>query len=147
MPLLLSEQAPSRRRRDPVIPIALRRGMPLPICRPDRGKGASHWPGRPKSATRHPPVWSSRLHADDAAHTQGGRMRVRRSILVPILATTTAMVGTAAMAHHPDEEDQYSSVDSTQSTELESVIAGVPCVDGMAGEFPCDGIDLMSFIP
>jgi choice-of-anchor B domain-containing protein len=75
-------------------------------------------------------------------------MRVRRSILVLILATTTAMVGTAAMAHHPDEEGQYSGVDSTQWTELASVAQSAPCEDGMAaGMFPCDGIDLMSFIP
>jgi choice-of-anchor B domain-containing protein len=73
---------------------------------------------------------------------------VRRSILVLSLTVTTAMVGTMAMAHHPEEEGQYSAVDSTQWAELESVAESAPCDDGMAaGVFPCDGIDLMSFIP
>jgi choice-of-anchor B domain-containing protein len=75
-------------------------------------------------------------------------MRVRRSILVLSLTVTTAMVGTMAMAHHAEEEGTYSGVDSTQWNELESVVQEAPCVDGMAaGMFPCDGIDLMSFIP
>jgi choice-of-anchor B domain-containing protein len=86
-------------------------------------------------------------------------MRTRWSVLVLSLVTTAAMAGTTAMAHHPEEEGQYSGVVSQQWTDFESVagnapesssapLSFAPCVRGMAADmFPCDGVDLMSFIP
>ncbi|HSJ60833.1 MAG TPA: choice-of-anchor B family protein, partial [Jiangellaceae bacterium] len=86
-------------------------------------------------------------------------MRKRWIVLVLSLVITTTFAGTSAMAHHPEEEGQYSGVISQQWTEFESVaqnasagsnapLSFAPCVGGMAADtFPCDGVDLMSFIP
>ncbi|HEX6234931.1 MAG TPA: choice-of-anchor B family protein [Jiangellaceae bacterium] len=87
-------------------------------------------------------------------------MRTRWSVTALGLVIATAVIATPALAHHPEEEGgQYSGVTSQQWSAFESVAekaaegshapqSFAPCVDGMAAdEFPCDGVDMMSFIP
>jgi choice-of-anchor B domain-containing protein len=80
-------------------------------------------------------------------------MRIRWSLIVIALAATT-LVGFGDDPH----QEKYTGATAQQSASFEGIAANAaedssaprsftPCTRGMAGEFPCDGIDLMSFIP
>jgi len=72
---------------------------------------------------------------------------------IPLLAVTlAALLAAAASAHTPplQHDDQRLAVTATQlkatiGTPLPS--ASFECVDGMAGPYPCENIDLESFVP
>jgi choice-of-anchor B domain-containing protein len=86
------------------------------------------------------------------------RMRTRLSLII-LLAVSLTLAGAPALAHHDDGSGQYEGVISKQLESFESIASGsapgsnaprsfAPCVEGMAaGLFPCDGVDMMSFVP
>ncbi|HEX6336094.1 MAG TPA: choice-of-anchor B family protein [Jiangellaceae bacterium] len=86
-------------------------------------------------------------------------MRTRWSVLVLSLVITTALVATPALADDDDHSGKYDGVTPQQWTDFDSVaenasegsnapLSFAPCIDGMAADmFPCDGVDLMSFVP
>ena len=53
-----------------------------------------------------------------------------------VLAVRDAVIGGTAV-----------SVTLTDESPVLERLSDVPCVDGMAGPFPCDGVDLLSFVP
>jgi choice-of-anchor B domain-containing protein len=83
-------------------------------------------------------------------------MRTRWSMVVIAFVATT-LVGGPSFAHH-DDSAKYQTPMHEQSEAFEGVAAKAaegsnapmsftPCKQGMAGDFPCDRVDLMSFIP
>lgn len=86
-------------------------------------------------------------------------MRKRITLVGVVALCFGVLAGSPAFAHHADDEDQYEGVVSKQYTDFQSTATNAaeesnapmsfaPCDDGMAaGMFPCDGIDMMSFIP
>ncbi|MFW6091751.1 MAG: hypothetical protein ACODAF_07700, partial [Actinomycetota bacterium] len=86
-------------------------------------------------------------------------MRKRITLVSVVALCFGVLAGSPAFAHHPEEESQYEGVVPKQYTEFHSTATNAaeesnapmsfaPCINGMAaGMFPCDGIDMMSFIP
>ena len=74
-------------------------------------------------------------------------MRRRAFVTIAVLALLTA--GTAAAAHDQDDpyaqqqEEAFATTSGAASSHVPS--SAERCIDGYAGEFPCDGIDLLSF--
>ncbi|MGH2656578.1 MAG: choice-of-anchor B family protein [Actinomycetota bacterium] len=85
-------------------------------------------------------------------------MKIRWNLVVVAVIATT-LVGGPSSAHHDDDEAQYAGVMSRQNDTFDAVAANAaehssapegfaPCVNGMAADtYPCDGIDMMSFVP
>lgn len=87
-------------------------------------------------------------------------MRNRLIAVAATLLATLALMAAPSLAHHDDDESQYQmpAVSSEQREGFEAAAAKAaegsnapssfaPCRDGMAGGmFPCDGVDLMSWL-
>jgi choice-of-anchor B domain-containing protein len=87
-------------------------------------------------------------------------MRKRWSLISLLAVLVASLAGAPALAHHDDGSGKYEGVSVKQWTDFESVVSSsapegskapqsfAPCIEGMAaGMFPCDGVDMMSFIP
>ncbi|CAN5198990.1 hypothetical protein BH24ACT12_BH24ACT12_01050 [soil metagenome] len=74
-------------------------------------------------------------------------MHVRRLAVAATAAATLVLVGnTLAGAHHPDGGEWEGNTSLQGGVELRAK-SDVKCVRGMADEYPCKGIDLVSFLP
>ena len=75
-------------------------------------------------------------------------------LLVVLGVSTTAYAGPGSLLSSPEQREgarAHLLKDIRPAVASEGVptttTANVPCVDGMAGTFPCKGIDLLSFVP
>lgn len=74
-------------------------------------------------------------------------MQMRRLVGATVAATALLLgASTVAGAHHPNGGEWAGDTSLPGGAELRAK-SDVECVRGMAGEYPCKGVDLLSFLP
>ena len=80
---------------------------------------------------------------------RGDVMRLRLAfVALAVLATNVVLLGpsVANPTIHEEKMEQWGKVAAEASSQNVVSDGFTPCVDGMAGEYPCEGIDMMSRI-
>jgi choice-of-anchor B domain-containing protein len=80
-------------------------------------------------------------------------MRTPKALTVGLLAILVSLASFPAWSHDPDTPEGEAAVEAFmadhEAAVRDAAVTGavVPCVDGMAGNYPCNNVDLLSVLP